>query len=103
MVQHSEYTFACAGWVGAANVRPNLLLVRATLSFCLRSAHGLELAKWLATVSLLSERLDNVLEHCPQDRLRALTTVPYNWECLSVQHDSQLPVGNCHESFDARL
>jgi hypothetical protein len=24
MVQHSEYTFECAGWVGAANVRPNL-------------------------------------------------------------------------------
>jgi hypothetical protein len=24
MVQHSQYTFGCAGWVGAANVRPNL-------------------------------------------------------------------------------
>jgi hypothetical protein len=35
MVQHSEYTFVCAGWVGAANVRPNLLLVRVALSFAL--------------------------------------------------------------------
>lgn len=32
MVQHSEYTFVCAGWVGAANVRPNLLLVLGALS-----------------------------------------------------------------------
>lgn len=29
MVQHSQYTFECAGWVGAANVRPNRFLVPA--------------------------------------------------------------------------
>ena len=28
MVQHSQYTFECAGWVGAANVRPNRFLFR---------------------------------------------------------------------------
>src|SRR5438874_590650 len=32
MVQHSEYTFECAGWVGAANVRPNLFRFWATSS-----------------------------------------------------------------------
>jgi hypothetical protein len=29
MVQHSQYTFECAGWVGATNVRPNRFFVPA--------------------------------------------------------------------------
>ena len=41
MVQHSEYTFECAGWVGAANVRPNLFRLRLVLHFCLGFGPGL--------------------------------------------------------------
>lgn len=38
MVQHSEYTFECAGWVGAGNVRPNLFCFWAASSLLPLSA-----------------------------------------------------------------
>ena len=88
MVQHSEYTFECAGWVGGANVRPNLFsLLGCFLPSCSEYRPGST-----AFSALAHEAQVTVQEHCRRRSTRCLTLVPYTWECLSVPDGSQPPI-----------
>ena len=85
MVQHSEYTFECAGWVGAANVRPNLF----SLLGCFLPSCPEYRPSSTAFSALPHGAQVTVQEHCRQRSTRCLTMVPYTWECLSVPDGRQ--------------